>query len=329
MKEESYYHIKKAIVTLYNGNEEKVNMLTGGFQNEVFEFHDGRKERILRLTNSGNRTVSSIQSELDFIESLASEGIAVSRPILSVYGNSIEEIKLQNETFYLTTFFQAPGRLVNVSNPNQWNCDFFKKWGMTLGKMHSLARNNHDIFSTYKRPDWRAGEKATSSFLASISAKVISAYEKIMNNIAKLPQDRNTFGLIHNDFHQGNFFVLDGQMSIFDFDDCAFSWFAQDIAVAYYHAVWHDESFNPDRKDFPSEFIKFFFEGYSQVNVLSKEILEQVPLFLKLRETFLLTLFHKKWDLQNLQEWQAYTLRNLKDRIENEIPYTDVQFQSL
>ena len=47
-----------------------------------------------------------------------------------------------------------------------------------------------------------------------------------------LPKDDDCYGLIHADIHQGNFFVDENDnITIFDFDDCHYHWFAYDLAV--------------------------------------------------------------------------------------------------
>lgn len=329
MYKNSNGQLKNAVVSLYNGKAETLLKMTGGFQNDVFEYHDGQDARILRVTLSTNKSKETIQSELDFIEELSSIGIGVSIPIKSIQGNYIEEFSLQGVTFYLTSFSKAAGHLVNVSNPGEWNRELFQYWGKTIGKMHSLTKMRNERFKTYNRPIWSGQDNETSLFFSMISEQANRVYKKIIKSIDTLPRSQQSYGLIHNDFHQGNFFVHEGEMTIFDFDDCSFSWFAQDIAASFYHAVWQSSSFNPDYKNFPVEFIQCFFEGYSQENELNKVIIEQVPLFLKLREIFLLNLFYKKWDTQNLLEWQTYTLKDLQFRIENEIPYTDVPFITL
>ncbi|WP_028402647.1 hypothetical protein [Ectobacillus panaciterrae] len=88
-------------------------------------------------------------------------------------------------------------------------------------------------------------------------------------------------------------------------------------------------SVNPDNDDFPYAFMKSFLEGYRQENELNEEILKQIPLFLKYREVFLFTLFHEVWDFAHLQDWQTYTLQDLRHRIKHRVPYTDVDFSAL
>lgn len=50
----------------------------------------------------------------------------------------------------------------------------------------------------------------------------------------------------------------------------------------------------------------------------------QIPIFLKIREIYLYQLFIQKWDTNNLEEWQEYTLHSLEDKINNQVPYAGI-----
>jgi amicoumacin kinase len=319
--------LSNIVNSLYNGNH--LVKLTGGYQNTVFQYHDGNDIQILRVTDSSQRDLASIKGELEFIQCLSNEGVSVCRPILSDTGHFIEEFKLDNQKYFLTAFTKAKGTPIEVTNPDVWNKEFFRNWGRTLGKMHTISVQNHDKFQTLKRPTWIGLDEGGKAFISSKSSEASTAYQNLLDKINAFKADNGTFGLIHNDFHQGNFFVKDGNIHIFDFDDCSFCWFAHDIAVSFYHAVWQGMSFNPGNDNFPFEFISFFLDGYNQEKDLPKELIQQIPLFLKFREFFLFRLFHEKWDFDNLEDWQAYTLKDLSYRIENDLPYTDINFEQL
>jgi len=312
---------------LYNANIEEISKLSGGYQNEVYEYKVGEAHRVLRITRSNHREIDELKSEMDIIESFYQAGILVSIPIYSINEKKIEEVLVNDEKFYITSFTKAEGHPLNVTDPSKWNEKFFQKWGKIMGKMHTLVKNSN--YQTYKRNHWGSDNNQineTTNFLSQISDQMTKAYECLIKEISLLPKENDTYGLIHNDFHQGNFLVKDGEMTIFDFDDCSFNWFAQDIAVSFYHAVWQGMAFNPENQTFPYEFIKSFFKGYRNECELKKETIEQIPLFLKLREVFLYRLFNEKWDMEQLEEWQVYTLNDLKYRIENDIPYSDINF---
>lgn len=315
----------KQAVKYFRGKEESCVKLSNGFQNEVYEYTYEGERYILRMTPSSRRSLKQIQSELDFIRSLQADGVNVSLPIASCLGNEIEQIDIEEEAFFITSFVKAPGHFVNVADEGEWNERLFQNWGQTIGKMHAIARKNAHDYDIYERPIWKCDIKSMN-FLTSISTTLAASYEKIVREVQGLSKERDTYGLIHNDLHQGNFFVQENTLTIFDFDDCSFNWFAQDIAVTFYHALWQGLSIRPEHVSFPQEFMKHFIEGYNKEHTMNKEIVRQIPLFLKLREVFLFTLFHEVWDAENLEEWQAYTLQDLRHRIEHEIPYTNVDF---
>ncbi|MGG0239447.1 phosphotransferase enzyme family protein [Bacillus rhizoplanae] len=315
----------KQALKYFGGKEESCVKLSSGFQNEVYEYTYEGEQRILRITPSSRRNLKQVQSELDFIRSLQEGGVNVSLPVASCFGNDIERIDIDEEALFITSFLKAPGQFVNVANEQEWNMRLFQNWGQTIGKMHAVAKRNHSHDEEYERPIWKPSVNSMN-LLLSISKTLAVSYEKIITEVQMLSKERDTYGLIHNDLHQGNFFVQDNILTIFDFDDCSFCWFAQDIAASFYHAVWQGLSVRPEHVSFPQEFMKYFIEGYNKEHTMNKEILRQIPLFLKLREVFLFTLFHEVWDAKNLEDWQAYTLQDLRYRIEHEISYTNVDF---
>lgn len=55
-----------------------------------------------------------------------------------------------------------------------------------------------------------------------------------LDGLHALPKDADSYGLIHNDFNDGNFTVDydNDNITAFDFDDCCYFWFMYDIACA-------------------------------------------------------------------------------------------------
>lgn len=62
--------------------------------------------------------------------------------------------------------------------------------------------------------------------------------EDLINEMMALPKDKDSYGLIHNDMHQWNFLLDGDKINVFDFDDSLHGWFALDIGIALYHALW-------------------------------------------------------------------------------------------
>jgi len=103
-----------------------------------------------------------------------------------------------------------------------------------------------------------------------------------------LPKDRAGYGLIHQDAHGGNFFIKDGAITLFDFDDCMYGWFIYDIAMVLFYAALGKE----DMAAFTKTFMGDFLQGYAQENMLDPPWLPEIPHFLKLREIDLYAIIH-------------------------------------
>ncbi|MBB4824196.1 Ser/Thr protein kinase RdoA (MazF antagonist) [Sporosarcina luteola] len=112
------------------------------------------------------------------------------------------------------------------------------------------------------------------------------------------------YGFIHNDLHQGNIHLKNGELIIFDFYDCGEHFNAQDVGVSIYHALWTGTSFHPESIEFPEISLHLFFSGYASKKSLPLQMVEQVYVLLQLREVFLYSIFKKTWDPKCLEDWQ-------------------------
>ncbi|MCL5995407.1 MAG: phosphotransferase, partial [Chloroflexi bacterium] len=104
--------------------------------------------------------------------------------------------------------------------------------------------------------------------------------------LATLPQDKDCFGLIHNDLHQYNFFVsrtADGEvrLTLFDFDVCNYHFFMTDIGIAVFHALWEGRPQEQSAEAFATRFLEHFMRGYCRENSLEDAWLKRLPMFLK------------------------------------------------
>ena len=117
-----------------------------------------------------------------------------------------------------------------------------------------------------------------------------------------------------------------GQIFLFDFDDCAYSWYMNDIAIVLFYAVMWEE----DAAGFTQAFMTHFLRGYSRENHLDPAWLVQIPHFLKLREIDLYAVIHRSFDVESLDDpWCAGCMRRRKERIKNGTPYVEYGFEKL
>lgn len=282
--------------------------LNGGFHNEVF--HILGEDKILRISGL-HKTGKIILQELEWMNYLHKNRISVPIP----------EMKLEISNMPVRTLFEyIEGNPVDVTNPFIWNPKTFEEFGRILGKMHALSKS-YEVGEIH-RPVWTKENPDIFNLKNSLNEEMRRKYENLLKELLSYSITTDTYRLIHNDFHQGNLIVsTPGKIVVIDFDECSYNWFAQDIAVFFYHAYWQQESFNGMTDHFCHEFMYHFFVGYQGENNLNEVTIKQIPIFLKLREIFLYQLFVEKWDLNFLEGWQKYTLNDLKEKIANQVPF--------
>ena len=88
---------------------------------------------------------------------------------------------------------------------------------------------------------------------------------------------RRSFGLIHFDMEADNLRWQDGAPTVFDFDDCAHSWFAADVAYAL-RDLYGDRI---ERIDLADWRLRAFVAGYRAERPLPESDLRLLPLFVR------------------------------------------------
>jgi Ser/Thr protein kinase RdoA (MazF antagonist) len=297
-----------------------------GFESFMYEFYrpqDG--EFILRIGHSGRRSPELIAGEVDWINYLAQGGANVSRAILSNRGELVEAIDDDHgEQFLATAFIKAQG---GPAWETEWTPEFIEHYGQVIGRIHRLTKDYVPSNPAWRRPDWDTPENLEmEKWLPPSEIAALQKFQELMHHFETLSKDRDSYGLIHQDAHGGNFFVHDGEITLFDFDDCVYSWFIYDIAMVLFYAAM----FKDDMAAFTAEFMRDFLRGYSQENQLNPQWLTALPYFLKLREIDLYAQIHFSFDVENLtDEWNILYMQGRKERIDADLPYIDFTWESL
>jgi Ser/Thr protein kinase RdoA (MazF antagonist) len=298
-----------------------------GFESFVIEFWRAGGDFILRIGHSQRRSEALIQGEVDWINYLAAHGASVSRAILSQTGKLVEKIDDgQGGHFLATAFVKAPG--ASAWEQNIWGDDLFLRYGKLIGRLHALSRDYIVSNPAWQRPAWDDPLMLdVEAWLPASQTIVLDRFHRLMDTLHMLPKDRGSYGLIHQDAHGGNFFVDDqGTITLFDFDDCVHSWYANDIAIVLFYAVTNVD--NPDA--FGQRFLEHFLRGYQRENQLDPQWLATIPYFLKLREIDLYAVIHRSFDVHNLRDpWVAGFMKDRGTRIEQNVPCVNIDFDRL
>lgn len=297
-----------------------------GCANLVYQYERDGQPRVLRISYRPDRPVEAIQAELHFVNYLAEGGVRVSRPVLSENGNLVEVIDAAGMPFIAVSFVKGRGMRVPDNDyryregvPMQ---EYFQNWGQVLGQMHRLAKTYQPLSKAIRRPEWYVWEYCKEFPYGERLPLVGRKYERLIAELHALPQDVNSYGLIHNDFNDGNFTVDydNGDITVFDFDDCCYFWFVYDLACAWEGGVgWAMFCPLAERKIFMDRYMEQVMTGYTRENTLSDEWLARLPLFLRLVQ--MQELMHFAQYMDEPDEKLQARLRYKIHCIENDIPY--------
>jgi Ser/Thr protein kinase RdoA (MazF antagonist) len=166
-----------------------------------------------------------------------------------------------------------------------------------LSPLHAATKSFKLSTESYTRKHWYEDEEY---YLAShahlLPLDVLQKGRELLSRLLTLPTDKNSYGLVHEDLHQWNFFIHEGTLIPIDFEDCMYDWFAGDFSAGLHNAITaHDYYYRTGQYEYwmggqkkdPPTFIDYFLrhllEGYNRENSLDVYWLRQIPDFVRRR----------------------------------------------
>jgi Ser/Thr protein kinase RdoA (MazF antagonist) len=306
----------------------------GGVEGMALEYTHEDRSYVLKVTpknkdhsNHSNHMIA----KFNFITFLADNGVRVARPILSPDGNWVEIVESNDKVYLISAATKAAGKHIELYNPNHSTPGFFEAWGQVTGQMHRLTKS-YPSWQKYPQDggipspifDWKDEVDSFRNWCQYDDIR--GKWTQISEEISVIPKDRDGYGLIHNDLHPHNFLVNNrGEITVIDFDVCAYHYLIKDIAIALFFVNWLG---NPgkgrSKDDYLTSFLQNFMKGYSTENSLSDFWYLHLPLFVKHHQILLFIVFTDEWKTPN--SWQSKTLRRWKQQILNDIPVVNILF---
>lgn len=302
-----------------------------GFESFIYEFERDGDGYILRIGHSFRKSEALIQGEVDWINYLARGGVSVAQAIPSLNGKLVEAIDdAEGGQFFGTAFVKAEGQ----APWNQgWSPARYESYGEMLGKIHALSIAYEPPVAAWRRTEWDDPTmKYVDLYLPQTEVIAHREYQSLLKHIYSLPKDKSSYGLIHQDAHQSNFFMdANGKLTLFDFDDCAYSWFINDIAIVLFYISMDAKEFGyPSVNAFTQEFMTHFLKGYRTAYLLDDSWLKEIPHFLKLRELELYAVIFRDFDINNINNpWVANFMKDRKMRIDQRLPFIEFDWESM
>lgn len=240
--------------------------------NAVYPFKYNGKTRLLRFSPVEEKIRNNLISELDFIRYLKLNGYPALRTIASKNNQEIVEESTPWGDYFAVVFERVAGVQLGEID---YTYDICRKHGKCLGELHKLSSEYKPI----SRSHWSYEdvlqwiEKTLSNFKSEV--KAMQEVEVLRLYLSKLPKNHETFGLIHYDFEVDNIFYdkVTDTLSIIDFDDAMYHWYAMDIEQAL------DSIMNDTSCDNYVLVKDSFIEGYREEFYVSDEMISYMPVF--------------------------------------------------
>ncbi|MBI4028348.1 MAG: prolyl oligopeptidase family serine peptidase [Verrucomicrobia bacterium] len=286
------------------GKAVECRLLCAGLNDSYF-VRTARGQFILRAYRPGWRSLPEIQYEIDVLSHLHAKGVPVSAPLRSRDGGFTRAVRAPEGGRQVALFTFACGKAVDHRIEEQT--------ALYAGMMARIHSATGDFASACPRPldiDHLLDQplKCIEPFLKNRAADwtyLRELVDQLRCRLTALPLHALEQGFCHGDFHGGNAHISeDHTVTFFDFDCCGFGWRAYDIAVFRWAAGREDKRW------------ALFLKSYTEHRKLNELDLDAVPLFVAIRDIWLLGLYTQNADYIGLNWASARldgTLKFLRD----------------
>lgn len=284
-------HLLPLVSELYGleGYEIRPVKAHAGGRNVVFTCEkEDAGAKIIRIAFLPDRSREDFLGEMEYVQYLSEHGGSVSNVISSRKGNLVEELRHHHHIFFVCLFEKASGKML-AENHYRYRegvplAEYFYNCGKTLGKLHQLSKGYAPVHSRYHFFD-KYNFESINQLIPDALSLLKEKLAELLNTLDGLDKSRESFGMVHFDYSDGNYMINyeTGQITVYDFDNSCFCWYMVDLANLWVHGVgWIQRE--PDagkRKRFMSEYFEAVLAGYKSETVLENAMLDELPLFIK------------------------------------------------
>jgi Ser/Thr protein kinase RdoA (MazF antagonist) len=294
----------------YDFNRDTLQFVADGNYSakQFYSFTRYEKPYMLRFAKRHAGHLSRTKAEMDWLCYLAEKGVSVSRPFKTANGELAVTAAENGETYIIAAYSKAEGRLFDVNDPDLWNEKVFYNWGKVMGDMHRETKGYGRAEEADRHSD--IANNINAGIKRFPAANKIA--EDLLSEIKALPKGIDSYGLVHADLGPSNFLIDGDRINVFDFDDCTYTWFANDIGAALTFGIWFGRH-NDAGYDFANDIFRNFLAGYLSANHLDDFWLSKIPLFLRLYQIAGFAHMNHRLDPDN--ENQQEQIRNIENNI--------------
>lgn len=289
---------------------------------------EGEEAKILRIVFLKDRSRSDLMGEMEYVKYLYEHGGSVSSVLISQQGNLLEEITYKDHIYYVCLFSKARGKRLAEQHYQYRDgapiTEYFYNCGKVLGKLHHISKGYSPSDRRFHFSD-QFNADVLDEFIPDAFPLLKTKLNQLLNTLEQLDRNRESYGLVHFDYHDGNYSIDydTGQITVFDFDNSCYCWYMYDLASVWLNGVGWTQ-FEPDaakRKIFMDDYFQTVLDGYRSETNLDDAMLEKLPLFIQVNLLENIVEYFK--DLKSYPEESEYDeeLLYLIRCIEEDIPF--------
>jgi len=293
----------------------------GYSQNYVYSCRRDTGRCILRVSQGRYRTKTQVEAELAWIRFLSSRGVNVCQPIPTMTGESCLEFTLDADRYILTCFEHAPGRRLS---PQEIGAPHYFKLGQLLGQMHTQSTAFIPGSETVARPQWydsRLLRQDIVNHRENLPERFCESVSELLQQLQQLPTSSTTYGLIHGDVSFNNCFLDANDLWLFDFDNCEYGHFLQDLATVLYDTIYCrslNKFADPGLDDRIASLWKPFWSGYETTGPGQRVPPIELKQFFLLREAVIYIHYHRILDVRSVNDYFRAGLEVMRSNVERQ-----------
>lgn len=238
---------------------------------------------VVRLIDQQMRTKEQIECELQFQKFLYDNNANVTKPLMTIDSEWVIKCIIGTKQYYASAFTFAEG--LNWDERVDESPETLYQIGKALGRVHKLSKNYKE--ATFKRRSWDEQHELVEApeLFEEYCKELCTPFYEFCDQMKALEDNHDRYGLTHGDYLMSNYIIDNGKVTIIDFDESEYSWFAMDLAICIRCYLVGDEPEKASEKIELAERIHYnLLLGYQSENTITSDMIYDLNKYIRVRD---------------------------------------------
>ncbi len=268
------FELAKLVLTNWEHDEDTLDEYLKYFRissNAVYPFSIRGKRHFLRLAPIEEKQKENLVGELEFLQYLGNAGYGAMKPVAAKNGELMLTLNTKWGGYYASVFEGVAGISIEDTDYRE---EIMTAYGKALGRLHNLSMDYQPENRKWSYVDALAWvKKSLAEYQNQYPEKGLplekmqKEAEAVEQELSKLKQTKEAFGLVHYDFEPDNVFYKeeDNSCQVIDFEDGMYHFFLVDIEQVL------DSLSEELEGDAFEQAKKYFLQGYESEKALEPD----------------------------------------------------------